>query len=235
MNVVLPAESDYPAEVFRTDLPPALRVGCARAYFKTNAVARGIFRRRTEVAFELMPPRCERALDAGTGAGFLLPALSGVADEVEGVDLSPVLHFARAMLDKRGVRNVHLANADLLRLPFHAGAFDVIVCLSVIEHIPDPAAAFAEMGRVLRDDGALIVGYPLEHAVYHFFKSLCRAHNRLRRGRRRHAAGEWFHPHVSDYRRIEGSWDNTFRVDARRNVGVVGVPLYRLLRLVKKA
>ncbi|MDW8365785.1 MAG: class I SAM-dependent methyltransferase, partial [Abditibacteriales bacterium] len=175
MKVVLPAESDYPAEAFRPDLPPEWRVGCARAYFKTNAVARGIFRRRLEVALTLMPPHCGRVLDAGTGVGFLLPALAERAEEVEGVDLAPVLRFAQAMLDRRGVRNVHLTHADLLHLPFRPGAFEVIVCLSVIEHIPDPTAAFAEMERVLRDDGALIVGYPLEHAVYHFFKSLCRA------------------------------------------------------------
>jgi SAM-dependent methyltransferase len=237
MKVILPKENDYPEEIFRTDLSPELRVGCARAYFKQNFIARHIFRQRVEAAFGLMPSRqWEYALDAGTGAGFFLPTLSLVAHEVVGVDMSPVLRYTQAMLDNRGIHNVHLFFSDLLCLPFLSNTFDLIVCLSVIEHIPDPTTAFIELGRLLRDDGVLIVGYPLEHALYHFCESLCRTYSRLRlKGKLKTIpANKQFHPHVSDYHYIEQSWDSIFHLDALQNVGVIGIPLYRVLRLLKK-
>jgi ubiquinone/menaquinone biosynthesis C-methylase UbiE len=238
MKVILPEETDYPMEIFRTDLPPELRVGCARAYFKQNVIARRIFRKRIEVAFDLMPNRhWKYALDAGTGAGFFLPTLSLLTHTVIGIDMSPVLRFTREMLDKRSIHNVHLYIADLLHLPFSSDTFDLIVCLSVIEHIPDPTAAFTEMGRVLKNDGVLIVGFPLEHALYHFCKSLCSTYNCLRlRGKpKKVSADKWFHPRVSDYHQIEHSWDSTFRLVHSRNIGIASIPLYRMFRLVKKS
>jgi SAM-dependent methyltransferase len=237
MEIVLPLETDYPEQAFRLDQPSEMKAGCAWHYYKTNRVLRRLFRRRVEMAFALMPRRqWERALDAGTGVGFVLPALSQVAREVVGVDLLPVQYYAQAMLDKRGIRNVHLNFADLLHLPFPPSTFDLIICLSVIEHIPGPTAAFAEMGRVLRDDGMLIIGYPLEHAVHGFFRYLTiKLPRRLRRGLKQRAMSErkGVSPHTSDYHDIERSFEGIFRVDARRDVRVAGVPFLRLLRLVK--
>jgi SAM-dependent methyltransferase len=237
MKIVFPSEADYPEEIFRVDLPPELRVGCARAYFKVNALARRIFRRRVHMAFDLMPERqWQRVLDAGTGAGFLLPALSADAQQVLGVDISRVLRFAKAMQDKRCILNVHLCFADLLHLPFSSNGFDLIMCLSVIEHIPDPTLALIEMDRVLRKDGILIIGYPLEHVLFRFFKSLGSLYDslRFRAKPRKMPAEEWFHPHVCNYRHIQRMCGNIFVVDACQDVGVFGVPLYRLLRLVKR-
>lgn len=236
MNIIFPAESDYPKEIFRSNLSPELSVGCARAYFKTNRVARMIFKRRVRETFSLIPPgKYQHALDAGTGAGFLLPALSSVASNVTGIDLSGVLGYTQKMLHNRAIRNVSLLKTDILKLPFPSGTFDVIVCLSVIEHIPNPEAAFCEMGRVLANNGVCIVGYPLEHRLYHFFKSLCRSYNVLSdAGCRQKASGhEKFHPHVSDYKILEGKWTETFTLDAVRNIGIFGMPLYRVMRLIK--
>lgn len=49
---------------------------------------------------------------------------------------------------------------DLARLPFAAASFDLIVCYMVVEHLADPAAAFAGFARVLRPGGALILKTP---------------------------------------------------------------------------
>jgi len=49
---------------------------------------------------------------------------------------------------------------DLARLPFAAHSFDLIVCYMVVEHLADPAAAFANFARVLRPGGALILKTP---------------------------------------------------------------------------
>src|SRR4051794_10291606 len=43
--------------------------------------------------------------------------------------------------------------SDLTRLPFPAHSFDLVVCMHVLEHIPDDAAAMLELHRVLRPGG----------------------------------------------------------------------------------
>ena len=119
MEIPLPIETDYPEEIFGPDLPPELRVGCAKAYFRANFLARRLFRQRVEIAFGLMSDQqWDRGLDAGTGAGFLLPALAARCREVDAVDLSPVMKYTQGMLDKRGLHNVKLAQADLVHLPY---------------------------------------------------------------------------------------------------------------------
>lgn len=235
MDIPMPTEGDYPAEIFGGDLPTELRVGCAFAYFRSNPTARQLFRRRVDLVFDLVADRhWKRVLDAGTGAGFMLPGLASLSEQAVGADLSPVLAFTQQMLDKRKLSNVWLGYADLMKLPFVDGAFDLAVCLSVIEHIPDPPAAFEEFDRVLAPGGTLIVGYPLEHTLLRFLETLCRGYKRLKqrdRGRR----GPAFHPHVSGYAKINRSWEPGFHLDVARMIRLAGVPLYRIVRLIKTA
>jgi ubiquinone/menaquinone biosynthesis C-methylase UbiE len=231
---LLPVETDYPGETFHSDLPPEMRVGCAAAYFKTNPLARRLFHKRVQIVFELIPSRkYDRALDAGTGAGFLLPALASVAREVDGVDLSPVLSFTKSMLKRRGIDNVTLQEADLMHLPFDDDAFDLAVCMSVMEHIPEPADAFREMGRVLRPGSVMIVGYPLEHPVFKSMEWLLRKELHLRAflSGRGAPKGKAFHPHVTHYADIERAAESVFRIDVKRDIRLMGIPVYRILRL----
>lgn len=50
--------------------------------------------------------------------------------------------------------------ADIARLPFDDGAFDLVLAIEVLEHVPDPAAALAELSRVSRAD--LVLSVPRE-------------------------------------------------------------------------
>jgi SAM-dependent methyltransferase len=54
------------------------------------------------------------------------------------------------------------------RLPFRDGSFDLVVCTSVLEHVPDAAAAAAELVRVTRQGGRLWIEIPF---LYHFHVS----------------------------------------------------------------
>lgn len=234
MDTPAPVETDYPKEIFRSDLAPEYRVGCAGAYFKTNFWARRLFRQRVEVAFDLMPSgECERALDAGTGAGFLLPGLAARCRQVDGVDSSPVMHYTQGMLDKRGLGNVTLTQADVLHLPFAAQTFELAACLSVIEHIPDPKAALEELARVLRNDGILILGYPLEHWIFMALEWLLRKEERLRLRIQGKPHGKSYNPHVTDCRGLERTVEKVFQIETRRDIRVVGLPVYRILKLRK--
>lgn len=55
--------------------------------------------------------------------------------------------------------------ADACYLPFRDATFDLCVCTSVLEHIPDPTTAVAEIGRVTRDEGCLWLEVPF---LYHY-------------------------------------------------------------------
>jgi SAM-dependent methyltransferase len=96
-----------------------------------------------------------RLLDAGCGTGFNLLALSGLGRAV-GIDIAPE---AIAFCRDRGVR---AARASLLALPFESSSFDAVTSFDVLYHawVTDDRAAVAEMARVLRPGGVLLVRVP---------------------------------------------------------------------------
>jgi 2-polyprenyl-3-methyl-5-hydroxy-6-metoxy-1,4-benzoquinol methylase len=86
-------------------------------------------------------------LDAGCGEGIAMRALLGDASsDVIGLDGSVgALHVARRVAPARP-----LAAGDLLALPFPDRRFDAVICMEVLEHLPDPEAGLAELCRVSR-------------------------------------------------------------------------------------
>lgn len=125
------------------------------------------FDEATESAFLTRPLRLRlRAwpspliLDVATGTGrlpyFLLqePDFHG---RVVGLDASArMLAQAREKLRPWGDR-AGLVRQSALALPFGDGMFDAVCCLEALEFLPDDAAALAEMGRVLKSGGVLLV------------------------------------------------------------------------------
>jgi SAM-dependent methyltransferase len=100
-------------------------------------------------------PGPRHLLDAGCGTGFNLLALSRLGRAI-GVDLAvEAMEFCR----ERGVRAVR---ASLLALPFPDAAFDAVTSFDVIYHawVTDDRAAVAEMARVVRPGGILLVRVP---------------------------------------------------------------------------
>ena len=99
----------------------------------------------------------EALLDAGCGDGRYIAALGSMARRVVGVDISErILETARAAAQRAGVEP-ELVRANLESLPLEDDAFDVVLCTQVIEHVLDARAAVAELARVLRPGGTLIL------------------------------------------------------------------------------
>jgi SAM-dependent methyltransferase len=111
---------------------------------------------------EVKAARCRRVLDAGCGVGRQLLPLLAAGFPVWGVDVdAQVLHLLQDRLKKAAVAAAgpYLAQADLNRLPFVSGAFDLVVSIKVINH--GYAATFREycreLDRVLRPGGRLFI------------------------------------------------------------------------------
>jgi SAM-dependent methyltransferase len=89
-----------------------------------------------------------RVLDAGCGNGVYLRALAGREVTAAGCDLSP------GML--RGAGHPAVACADVTALPLRDGAFDVVLAIHMLYHVPDRGAAVRELRRVLAPGGVCV-------------------------------------------------------------------------------
>jgi ubiquinone/menaquinone biosynthesis C-methylase UbiE len=96
----------------------------------------------------------ERVLDAGTGVGALAFAFAPLVREVVAVDLVPErLDVAR----ERAPENVSFVEADATALPFELASFDLAATLRTLHHVPRPELAVAELARVTRPGGQVLV------------------------------------------------------------------------------
>ncbi len=100
----------------------------------------------------------EHVLDVGCGPGYLAPSLAdatGPKGRVVGVDLSPEM-IARAT-SKPAPAWLSYQVADAADLPFDDASFDVVVSTQVAEYVSDIEAFCAEVHRVLRPGGRVLI------------------------------------------------------------------------------
>lgn len=102
--------------------------------------------------------RGRRVLDMGTGTGRAALALARLGAHVTGLDASSdMLKVARARAVQEGLA-IDFAEGDIHRLDFPDRAFDAVVCLRVLMHVPDWRKALGELCRVAGD--RLVFDYP---------------------------------------------------------------------------
>jgi ubiquinone/menaquinone biosynthesis C-methylase UbiE len=102
------------------------------------------------------PSGDERALDSGTGSGALAFALAPHVREVVGVDIVPeLLEQARERAER--FPNVTFVEGDATKLPLDYASFDLTGTLRTLHHIARPELAMAELVRVTRPGGRVLV------------------------------------------------------------------------------
>lgn len=103
-----------------------------------------------------------RVLNAGAGAGSLTVKMVDAGLQVTSTDQSPQLcEWTRRALRERGADEGNpVLVGDLERLDLPDASFDAAVCAEVLEHLDHDAAALAELHRVLRPGGLLLVTVP---------------------------------------------------------------------------
>jgi ubiquinone/menaquinone biosynthesis C-methylase UbiE len=136
----------------------AERYDIERYYERSHPVVRWLERQRLDAIVRMAGPRpADRVLEVGCGAGHVLERFAGNART--GIDLSAGM---LARIRRRLGRKVELTRGTADRLPFADGAFDIVVCTEVLEHVPDPAAVVAELCRVAGPDGRVVISIPNE-------------------------------------------------------------------------
>lgn len=95
-----------------------------------------------------------RVLDVGCGGGLLCEAFAQAGAEVTGIDLAPgMIEVARLHAAERGLAiDYRVCAADSL-----SGSFDVVTCMEMLEHVPDPPAMTAALARLVRPGGSVFV------------------------------------------------------------------------------
>ncbi len=99
-----------------------------------------------------------RLVDIGTGTGRMIALLGARAESATGIDRSPeMLRVARACLAEAGLDRADLRQGDMYALPLLSGTADLVVLHQVLHYAQQPAAAVAEAGRLLGEDGRLLI------------------------------------------------------------------------------
>lgn len=111
---------------------------------------------RTEWINAATPLLGKQVLDVGCGGGILCESMAKLGAEVSGIDLSEKpLSVARLHLHESGL-NIHyrkIAAEELAGL--EPGRYDIVTCMEMLEHVPDPASIVRACATLVKPGGAV--------------------------------------------------------------------------------
>ena len=98
------------------------------------------------------------SLDVACGPGSVVAAFALRVRHAEGLDATEaMLEEARKLAARGGLHNVTWQRGSVYALPFADGAFDIVSCRYAFHHLLEPVRALAEMVRVCRDGGRVVL------------------------------------------------------------------------------
>jgi len=102
----------------------------------------------------LAPLAGRRVLDVGCGGGILSEAMARKGASVTGIDLAEKpLRVAQLHLLESGVAVQYEQISSEEKARTHPGAFDVVTCMELLEHVPDPASTVAACAQLAKPGG----------------------------------------------------------------------------------
>lgn len=96
----------------------------------------------------------KKVLDVGCGGGILTESMARLGAEVTGIDMGDkALNVAKLhRLESDLEINYQLITAEEFS-ETHANSFDVVTCLEMLEHVPDPSSVISACKKLVKDDG----------------------------------------------------------------------------------
>jgi 2-polyprenyl-6-hydroxyphenyl methylase / 3-demethylubiquinone-9 3-methyltransferase len=149
-----PASNHDPAEIARFDAT-AQRWWEPRGEFRPLHVLNPV---RLDYIDEKASLRGKRVLDVGCGGGILSEAMARRGAQVTGIDLAPLtieiaeLHALDSQLSIRYVREAAETHAV-----HSAGAYDVVTCMEMLEHVPEPESVLRALHDLVKPGGDIVV------------------------------------------------------------------------------
>ena len=102
--------------------------------------------------------RGSRALDVGCGGGLLSEALARAGARVTGIDMAgAVLDVARLHLMESGLEVDYRQMSVEALADAHAGEFDLVCCMEMLEHVPDSGSVIRACADLLKPGGLLFL------------------------------------------------------------------------------
>lgn len=108
----------------------------------------------------------KEVLDVGCGGGLLSEAMSKAGAKVTGLELAPqVLDIARHHACDAGLEIDYQNTLVEDYAQMHPGRFDVITCMEMLEHVPDPASIVQACHRLLKPGGLILLSTLNRHPM----------------------------------------------------------------------
>jgi ubiquinone/menaquinone biosynthesis C-methylase UbiE len=138
--------------------------------YEANSLGGYVLRVRRARVLDLLGSQAGRVLDVGCGPGAMTQEILDAGCEFWGVDGSPRM-IAAGRRRFGDFARAHFTVADAMALPFADGTFDGVLCIGVIDRVPQPEAVVAELGRVLKPRGTLVMAFPNLLSPYALWRS----------------------------------------------------------------
>jgi ubiquinone/menaquinone biosynthesis C-methylase UbiE len=124
-----------------------------------------MYRRRIEMCLA----QCKgggRILEVGFGSGVSFLNLHGSYKEIHGLDLTASVEEVTAVFKAKQIET-HLKEGNVLSMPYEDAYFDTVLLISILEHLKpsEQVPAFEEIRRVLKPQGQVIYGVPVERKL----------------------------------------------------------------------
>ena len=111
--------------------------------------------------------------DVGAGTGFLLPVLSRTFRRVIAVEMvAEMILVARSRGDLQEAQNISFRQGSIEALPIQDQAVDLALAVLVLHHVASLPDALAELGRIVKPGGQLLVVEQVAHSLSDFYERM---------------------------------------------------------------